>query len=192
MYKCRVVYDEWKSMIKKYREGSFENSSDFKGYVGLLTIDEVSQKQEWKYKDETITVCDNGYMWLTIMPKDDYYCITVMMDSDYNIKVSYIDMIDSQGIDEDGVPFFYDCYLDLVVYPDGYVKVDDRDELDEALQNGDISKEQYDRALQTAEKLRQTFFRDYDKFIRFVDGRLKLITNTDNTKLPERLERTTI
>ena len=62
------------------------------------------------------------------------------------------------------------------------MKVDDRDELDEALRNRDISKEQYDRALQTAEKLRQTFFRDYDKFIRFVDGRLKFITNTDNTK----------
>ena len=164
MYKCRVGYDEWKSMIKKHREGTFENSSDFNGYVGLLSIEEVSQKQEWKYKDETITVCDNGYKWLTIMPKDDYYCITVMMDSDYKIQVSYIDMIDSQGIDEDGVPFFFDCYLDLVVYPDGYVKEDDRDELDEALQNGDISKEQYDRALQTAEKLRQTFFRDYDKF----------------------------
>ena len=192
MYKCRVVYDEWKSMIKKHREGSFENSSDFKGYVGLLSIEEVSQKQEWKYKDETITVCDNGYKWLTIMPKDDYYCITVMMDSDYNIKVSYIDMIDSQGIDDDGVPFFYDCYLDLVVYPDGYVKVDDRDELDEALQNGDISKEQYDRALQTADKLRQTLFDDYEKYLSFIKGRLRLFANTDNTKLPERLERTTI
>jgi hypothetical protein len=41
------------------------------------------------------------------MPKDDYYCITVMMDADYNIKVSYIDMIDEQGIDEDGMGAFY-------------------------------------------------------------------------------------
>ena len=78
MYKCRVVYDEWKSMIKKHREGSFENSSDFKGYVGLLTIDEVSQKQEWNYKNESITVFDNGYKWLTIMLSSDYYCITVL------------------------------------------------------------------------------------------------------------------
>ena len=29
-----------------------------------------------------------------------------MMDGEYNVKVSYIDMIDSQGIDEDGVPSF--------------------------------------------------------------------------------------
>ena len=112
------------------------------------------------------------------MPKDDYYCITVMMDEGFNVKVSYVDMIDSQGIDDDGVPFFYDCYLDLVVYPDGYVKVDDRDELDEALQNGDISKEQYDRALQTADRVRQTLFADYDKYVKFIDGRLKLFAST--------------
>ena len=95
------------------------------------------------------------------------------MDGDYHIKVSYVDMIDEQGIDDDGVPFFYDCYLDLVVYPDGYVKVDDMDELEDALNKGDISKEQYDRALQTADKLRQTVFKDYDKYVEFVDGRLK-------------------
>ena len=185
MYKCRVVYDEWKSMIKKRRGGIFEDSSDFKGYVGLLTIDEVSQKQEWNYKDETITVCDNGYKWLTIMPKDDYYCITVMMDSDYNVQVSYIDMIDSQGIDEDGVPFFYDCYLDLVVYPDGYVKVDDRDELDEALNNGDISKEQYERALQTADKLMNGLLNDYDRFIEFINRRLDSIQEMGKMELSD-------
>ena len=174
MYKCRVVYDEWKSMIKKRRKGIFEDSSDFRGYVGLLSIDEVSPKQEWDYRDERITVCDNGYRWLTILPKDDYYCITVMMDGDYHIKVSYVDMIDEQGIDDDGVPFFYDCYLDLVVYTDGYVKVDDMDELEDAYNKGDISKVQYDRAIQTADMLRQTLFDDYDKYVEFVDARLKL------------------
>ena len=173
MYRCRLTYDEWKSMLKKHREGVIEDSSDFKGYVGLLSIDEVSQKQVWDYKDEKITVCDSGYKWLTIMPEDDYYCITVMMDGEYNVKVSYIDMIDSQGIDEDGVPFFYDCYLDLVVYPDGYVKVDDRDELDEALENADINNEQYNRALDTADKLVKEFLDDYDKFMDFVGRRLE-------------------
>ena len=175
MYKCRVVYDEWKAMIKKHREGVFEKSSDFKGYIGLLSIDEVSQKQEWNYKDETTTVCDNGYKWLTVMPEDDYYCITVMMDENFNVKVSYIDMIDSQGIDDDGVPFFYDCYLDLVVYPDGNVKVDDRDELDEALHVGDINKKQYYRALQTADKLMKELLEDYSGYMEFISHRLNYI-----------------
>ena len=173
MYKCRLTYDEWKSMLKKHREGALEDSDDFKGYVGLLTIDEVSEKQEWTYKDERFTVCDNGYKWLTIMPKDDYYCITVMMDADYKICVSYIDMIDDQGIDEDGVPFMIDCYLDLIVYPDGNVVVDDRDELDEALRIGDITKQQYDRALRTADGLINGLFKDYSAYEEFVNERLR-------------------
>lgn len=178
MYKCRLTYDEWKSMLKKQRQGAWEYSSEFKGYVGLLSINQVSEKQEWNYKDEKITVCDTGYNWLTIMPKDEYYCITVMMDENYNIQVSYIDMLDSQGIDDDGVPFFYDCYLDLLVYTDANVKVDDRDELDEAFHAGDINEEQYNRALNTAKKLKEGLLSDYAKYEKFVDGRLQFIEAT--------------
>ena len=38
-----------------------------------------------------------------------------------------------QGIDADGIPYFDDLYLDLVVYPGGTIIVDDMDELEEAL-----------------------------------------------------------
>lgn len=178
MYKCRLTYDEWKSMKKKNRSGKIINTADFEGYVGMLSIDEVSKAQIWNYGDTKITVLDNGYKWLTIMPKDDYYCITVMMDGDYNIKVSYIDMIDVQGIDEDGTPYFFDCYLDLIVYPDGNIIVDDRDELDEAFSEGSITKEQYDRALQTAEKLQNGLLKDYGEYCAFVR---KMLNTTRQT-----------
>ena len=175
MYKCRLVYDEWKSMVKKRRVGLHEDSEAFRGYVGLLTIDEVSDPQVWKKGDEQFTVLDSGYKWLSIMPEDDYYCITVMMDADYNIKVSYIDMLDEQGVDDDGVPYFYDCYLDLIVYSDGSIKVDDRDELEAAYEKGDINKEQYERAIRTAETLQRVLLKDYGKFKTFVRDRLKLM-----------------
>ena len=77
MYKCRLTYDEWKSMKKKSRKGKFVHVDDFEGYVGLLTVDAVSEPQIWDYNGTKITVLDAGYMWLSIMPKDDYYCITV-------------------------------------------------------------------------------------------------------------------
>lgn len=175
MYKCRLIYDEWKSMIYKRRFGKRLDTQEFRGYVGLLVIDEVSDPQIWKHNDDSITVLDNGYKWLTIMPEDDYYCITVMMDSDYKAVVSYIDMIDGQGVDDDGVPFFYDCYLDLVVYPDGSVIVDDRDELDEALAKKDISTEQYNRALETAEKLHNGLLKNYKDFETFIEEKLAVV-----------------
>ena len=56
---------------------------------------------------------------------DDFYCITAMMNSDNDIVVWYIDMIASQGLDTDGILYFDDLYLDLVVYPNGEIMVDD-------------------------------------------------------------------
>ena len=125
MYKCRLVYDEWKSMIKKSRIGTHERSSDFCGYVGLLTIDEVSDPQVWENAGVRFTVLDSGYKWLSIMPENDYYCITVMMDAEY--------------------------------------------------EDGDISEEQYNRAIYTAETLKQGLLKDYGEYQSFVSDRLKLV-----------------
>ena len=89
-----------------------------------------------------------------------------------NIKVSYIDMIDAQGIDEDSTPYFFDCYLDLIIYPDGNIIVDDRDELDAALSGGDITEEQYNRALQTADKLQSGLLKNYGEYCTFIQKML--------------------
>lgn len=177
MYKCRVTYDEWKCIKEKHREGKIILNDDFEGYVGLLSIDKVQEMQCWNYNGEKIVVCDNGYKWLTVLPKNEFYCITIMMDSAYNVKVSYIDIIDSQGIDEDDVPFFYDIYLDLVVYPNGTIIVDDLDELELALAENDISIEQYKRTLDVADMLKNGLLRDKKEYETFVKNRLREVRN---------------
>ena len=139
-----------------------------KGYIGLLTINSVSDKQVWKYNNKDVVVCDNGYHWLSIMPANEFYCITVMMDDNYKIKVCYIDMIDTQGYDDDNVPYFYDLYLDLVVYPNKDIIVEDMDELQEALQTGEITKLQYNQALTTSQKLQDGLLSDIEKFWDYV------------------------
>ena len=54
----------------------------------------------------------------------------------------------------DVVQYFYDLYLDLVVYPDGTIIEDDKDELQNALANGDITQKQFDLAFDTCDKLK--------------------------------------
>ena len=135
--------------------GKTLNTEEMVGYVGILSINEVPEPQIWKYNGEDLFVCDNNYQWLTIMPKNDYYCLTVMMNENREMQVCYIDMIDEQGYDEEGVPYFYDLYLDFVVYPNGIVIEDDMDELQEALQKSDITQQQYEQALLTSEKLKK-------------------------------------
>ena len=175
MYKCRLTYDEWTCIISKSRIGKQVDMPQIRGYLGLLTINAVSEKQIWKYNKNDVVVCDNGYHWLTIMPSDEFYCITVMMDNSYEMKVCYIDMIDTQGYDDDDVPYFYDLYLDLVVYPNGDIIVDDMDELQEALETGEITDFQYERAITTSRKLQSGLLSDIGKFQDYIREMLNYI-----------------
>ena len=159
-----MSYDEWKCILSKDLCGKRVDFDFFRGYIGLIKIHEVSEAQIWKFNGQDIVVCDKGIQWLSILPEDDWYCITAMMDEKEEILLWYIDMIASQGIDCEGVPYFDDLYLDLVVYPDGTVYVDDRDELEEALGNGDITQEQYHLALETSTRLQKGLLNNIAKF----------------------------
>ena len=165
MKRSRLSYDEWKCIKAKNLKGKQVNTDFFNGYIGILEIKEVTEKQIWRFNDEDIIVCDNGLKWLSILPQDDFYCITAMMNSNNDILLWYIDMIAGQGIDTDGVPYFDDLYLDLVVYPDGTIKVDDMDELEEALSQGDITEDQFNLAISTSNKLKSGLLSDIDTFV---------------------------
>ena len=167
MKRSRLSYDEWKCIKTKNLKGKRISTDFFEGYIGLLEIEEVSKKQIWKFNGEDIIVCDSGRKWLSILPKNNFYCITAMMDEKDNILLWYIDMIASQGIDADGVPYFDDLYLDLVIYPDGTIIVDDMNELEEALTTKDITQEQFNLAISTADKLKCGLLGDMVEFITY-------------------------
>lgn len=167
MKRCRLSYDEW-TCIKSKNSKRKQISTDFvEGYIGILEIEEVSEKQIWKFNGEDIIVCDNGLKWISILPRDDFYCITAMMNADGNILLWYIDMIAAQGMDVDGIPYFDDLYLDLVVYPDGSIIVDDMDELEDALYKKNITQEQFELAISTSDKLKKGLLSDIHSFIEY-------------------------
>lgn len=89
------------------------------------------------------------------------------MNNENRILLWYIDMIAGQGVDSDGTPFFDDLYLDLVVYPDGSIIEDDRDELENALSENDITLEQFKLANDTCERLKNGLLSDINKFIEY-------------------------
>lgn len=105
MKKTRLTYEEWTCIHSKRISGITVNTKRFYGYLGLIYIEEVDEPQIWKFNGEEIVVCNKGLKWLTILPKNEYYCITAMMDENSEIVLWYIDMIASQGI-EDGI---YKC-----------------------------------------------------------------------------------
>lgn len=165
MKRSRLSYDEWKCIKTKKLKGKQVNTDFFEGYIGVLEIGEVSEKQIWRFNGEDIIVCDNGLKWLSILPQNDFYCITAMMNANDEILLWYIDMIAEQGVDTDCVPYFDDLYLDLVVYPNGTIKVDDMDELVDALSQKDITEDQFNLAISTSNKLKNGLLSNIDTFI---------------------------
>ena len=63
----------------------------------------------------------------------------------------------------------------MVVYPNGDIIVDDKDELEEALKNGEITKLQYDRALTTSQKLQEGLLSNMIKFQEYVDEMINIL-----------------
>ncbi len=87
-----------------------------------------------------------------------------MMNENDTILLWYIDMIAKQGIGLDGIPYFDDLYLDLVVYPDGTIIEDDMDELEEALRENVINLQQYELAIETSNRLKNTLLFNIESF----------------------------
>lgn len=167
MKRSRLSYDEWTCIVSKNIFGKTVNSKLLNGYIGLMEIKEVNKAQVWKFNGKDIVVCDKGRKWLSILPYNDWYCITAMMDEDEKILLWYIDMIAAQGIDADGMPYFDDLYLDLVVYPDGTIVIDDMGELEDALTKGDITQEQFHLAIETSHKLQRGILSNIASFTEY-------------------------
>ncbi len=175
MKRSRLSYDEWKCIKEKTIAGRNVKTDLFIGYVGVMDIGEVAEPQIWKFNGEDIVVCDKGLKWLSILPQNDFYCITAMMNQNNEILLWYIDMIANQGVDEDGIPYFDDLYLDLVVYPDGTVIEDDMDELEDALSDGDITLKQYNLAIATSNRLKEEALCDIASFIAYTHHCLRIV-----------------
>lgn len=181
MKRCRLSYDEWKCIISKDMKGKRIHTDFFEGYLGLIEIKEVDQIQKWHFNGEDIIVCDKGLKWLSILPQNGFYCITAMMDAKNNILLWYIDMIAAQGTDRDGIPYFDDLYLDLVIYPDGTIIVDDMDELEDALSQKDITQEQFSLAIDTCNELKNGMLCDISRFTEYTQMCYQMIKSQGET-----------
>lgn len=137
----------------------------FAGWAGLLDISDVSEVWKVRGRNGEVIIADRGYTWLQLSPDTGGWWLTVMYDPDGRLKQYYFDITLDNFVDSDGVPGFSDLYLDIVLNPDGTWVMLDRDELDAALDSGEISREVHDLAVERAEHVlemidgRETYWR---------------------------------
>lgn len=118
-------------------------------------------------------VCGKEMLWLQLIPDNKHRVITAKFlprsKSVQGIKYSksislwYVDVIDDQGYDEDGVAFFTDKYLDVIFDIEGDILIDDRNELDAAYKSGELSEAQYKSAIEEGNAIVSELCSDAEK-----------------------------
>ncbi len=169
----RLNRDQWGFQYYPYYQMRIDHEL-FHGTACLIRLTD-GEKNYWETpKAGRIQVTGEGMTWLELIPDDTRRVITTMYfpdgthdperkhypvtaDERYQPSIWYIDIIEGIEQDEDGITVFIDKYLDVIITPEGEVKVDDRDELDAAYAAGELSKEQYDAALAEGEAILQAY-----------------------------------
>ena len=169
----RLNRDQWGFMYYPYYQMRIDHEL-FHGLACLIRFTD-GEKNYWATpKAGRIQVTGEGMTWLELIPDDTRRVITAMYFPDgthgperqnypltaseeYQPSIWYVDIIEGTEYDEDGIAAFIDKYLDVIITPEGDVKVDDRDELDAAYASGELTKEQYDAALAEGEDILKAY-----------------------------------
>ena len=118
------------------------DEEDIKGYAAYLQIDEVNRP----FMAGETCLADNGYSEIEFLPDNENWRLSAMYDNHGNIIEWYFDITRENAVDEDGNPYCDDLYLDVALMPDGQILVFDEDELQNALDDGDITQQESDMA----------------------------------------------
>jgi predicted RNA-binding protein associated with RNAse of E/G family len=156
----------WKRVLKKSYKSTYVESVDFNGYLSIVLVEKVSEPLIKKVYDETICIVNDGYIWLEQYYVDKNYSISTVFDENRNIVQWYIDIAKKADISTDGIPYIDDLFLDLVMTPTSDIEILDQDELEQALEERVITKEEYDMVIQVANDVKENVLSDKEKLIK--------------------------
>lgn len=167
-------YPNWKRVLEKEYKNKYFDNEDFKGNISLLKA--VKVKEKLMVGENNLVVLDDGYKWLELYPEDNKnIAVSVCLSDKDEILEWYFDIAKDTKLTEKGIPYIDDLYLDVIMSKDGKIKMVDEDELQEALDTNDITKEDYNLAYTVANSLIKQIDGNLDKVIENTYKYLKMI-----------------
>lgn len=176
MKRKRLNRDLWGFQMYPYYQMRID-CEVFHGIACLIQLED-GEPQYWDnaYAGR-LQVAGAGMSWLQLIPDGTNRVITVKYfpegghdperrkypkpaDERYQPSVWYVDITEGIEYDPDGVVCYIDKYLDVIFLPEGEISVSDRDELDAAYESGELTKEQYDAALDEGERIQRELCTD--------------------------------
>ena len=149
-----IARTEWSRILESAAAYTSVEIPGFSATVGLLHLKKTKAMLVKSVQEMQIKIVDDGYCWLQVAPKNEHWWLTVMFDEMGRLVQYYFDVTlenDVCGAEST----FIDLYLDVASQPDGTLELMDQDELDAALADGTITKEQYALAERTGQMLVQ-------------------------------------
>lgn len=144
---------DWKRILKREYLSDRCVYQGMEGISSLIRIREITEPLTVRNGVHEVTIVAEGISWLQIALKEQFFWVTAMFDPQDRLLQIYFDITDGNCLDSEDNPSFDDMYLDIVMEPDGMLHVLDRDELDEALETGEIDGRQHQKGLDECEKL---------------------------------------
>ena len=123
------------------------------GVVSLNIWDKAKEPLIVSNSKYDVKIVDNGYRWIQIALKDKHFWLTAMYDDHNNLIELYFDITRKNYFDDISNPYFDDLFSDIVVTNDKQVLILDEDELDAALLEKVIDKDEYDMVKMTTKEL---------------------------------------
>ena len=137
-------------------------------YSALVVFLDGSKKTMVSFGNlEEFCIKDVGYKWLTYLPLNEFWCLHTFYDDKGEVVEWYIDINNRNYIDDNGLPCFDDLYLDIVVLPNGRKEMLDADELQYALDTGEITMKEFNHDYKVYDKLMNSEWTDVGHLLEF-------------------------
>ncbi len=139
--------------IDNYIMMQFEDSK-LDCYSVIKKVNSIDKPYITTHTGKNICLLKEGYYMLEYLPKNENYGVRVFLNDKKQTISYYIDIINGIGIETGKGLYYDDLYLDITIDKvNDLVQVWDEDELQKALEDNDITKEQFDLAYDTLKKL---------------------------------------
>lgn len=154
---------EIKQKIKSIKE---------KDFSGDIYLNEFVKMSSPAFLENGLCVRDNNYKWLQFYDDTSKICLTTIYDEKNEIVEWYFDIAREIGKEND-VPYEDDLYLDVVLKPNGEVTLLDEDELKEAFERMEMTKQEFDKVYEIAKNLMKKLQGNQEKVKNFTDKYLQ-------------------